>query len=181
MPKQTHPASLRKVPSRTLRIKAYRVIVSQLAPLSLEGSLKFGGRYNTPYQFGAIYCAQKEETCWAEIEKKFGGPVKRTQFSVVPMRVHLKKVLDLTDSDILSKLKITLRDLTDPNDYTLTRQIALSAREAGFEGIIAPSSAGPGTILAIFSDRLSPQSRLSIVKHRRPIKKQTNKTQEQIS
>lgn len=171
MLKQIRPASLKKVPSRTLQIKAYRVIASQLAPLSLEGSLKFGGRYNTPYQFGAIYCAQKEETCWAEIEKKFGGPVKRTQFSVVPMRVHLKKVLDLTDSRILSKLKITLQDLTNPNDYTLTRQIALSAREAGFEGIIAPSSVGPGTILAILSDRLASQSKLSIAKRRHPRKK----------
>lgn len=171
MSKQIRPALLKKTPSRTLQIKAYRVIASQLAPLSLEGSLKFGGRYNTPYQFGAVYCAQKEETCWAEIEKKFEGPVKRTRFSVVPIRVHLNKVLDLTDPQVLSKLKITLQDLTDPNDYKLTRQIALSAREAGFEGIIAPSSAGPGTILAIFSDRLDSQSKLSIVKRRPPRKK----------
>jgi len=123
-----------------------------------------------PYQFGAVYCAQKEETCWAEIEKKFEGLVKRTRFSVVPIRVHLNKVLDLTDSRVLAKLKITLQDLTDPNDHALTRQIALSAREAGFEGIIAPSSAGPGTILAIFSDRLDSKSKVSIVKRRSPRK-----------
>ncbi len=171
MSKQIRPALLKKTPSRTLQIKVYRVIVSQLAPLSLEGSLKFGGRYNTPYQFGAVYCAQKEETCWAEIEKKFEGPVKQSRFNVIPIRVHLNKVLDLTDPKVLSKLKITLQDLTLPNEYTLTRQIALSAREAGFEGIIAPSSAGPGTILAIFSDRLDSQSKLSIVKRRPPRKK----------
>jgi len=163
---QIRPASLKKAPSKTLRIKAYRVIASRLAPLSLEGSLKFGGRYNTPYQFGAIYCGQKEETCWAEIEKKFEGPVKRTRFKVVPIRVYLNKVLDLTDPQVLSILKITLQDLMDPNDHTLTRQIALSARDAGFEGIMAPSSAGPGTILAVFSDRLDPQSKLTIVKPR---------------
>ncbi len=167
MSKQVRPASLKKAPSKTLRINAYRVIASQLPPLSLEGSLKLGGRYNTPYQFGAIYCGQKEETCWAEIEKKFEGPVKRTQFKVVPIRVHLHKVLDLTDPQVLSRLKITLQDLTDPNDHTLTRQIAESAREAGFEGIIAPSSAGPGTILAVFSDRFDFQSKLTIVKHRK--------------
>lgn len=171
MPQQIRPVLLKKALSKTLQITAYRVISSQLAPLSLEGSLKFGGRYNTPYQFGAVYCVQKEETCCTEIEKKFEGPVKRSRFSVVPIRVHLNKVLDLTDSQVLSKLKITLQDLTDPNDYTLTRQIALSAREAGFEGIIAPSSVGPGTIFAIFSDRLHSQSKLSIVKRRPPRKK----------
>ncbi|MFQ5781229.1 MAG: RES family NAD+ phosphorylase [Nitrospiria bacterium] len=168
MSKQIRPASLKKAPSRSLRIKAYRVIASQLAPLSLEGSLKFGGRYNPPYRFGAIYCARNEETCWAEIAKRLEGPVKRTRFKVVPIRVRLNRVLDLTDSQVLSRLKITLRDLTDPNDHTLTRRIAEAAREAGFEAILAPSSAGPGTMLAVFSDRLDSRSKLTLVKRRKP-------------
>ncbi len=137
-------------------------------PLSLEGSLMLGGRYNPPYQFGAIYCGWNEETCWAEIEKRLEGPVKRARFNVIPIRVHLNKVLDLTDPTVLSELKVERQDLTHPTDYTLTRRIANMAREAGFEAILAPSSASPGTIIAIFSDRLDTRSKLAVVKRRKP-------------
>jgi len=126
-----------------------------------------GGRYNPPYQFGAIYCGLSEATCWAEIDKKLEGPVRRKSFTVVALRINIQKVLNLSDPDLLSKLKIKRDQLTHPTDHTLTRLLAHTARALGFEAVLAPSSTGAGEILAIFSDCLIPPSKIAVVKPRR--------------
>lgn len=76
-------------------------------------------------------------------------------------------MLDLTDPKVFSEIGVELESLIHPTDYHLTRQIALLAREAGFEAILAPSSTGPGQILAIFSDRLLYESKVEIVKRKK--------------
>lgn len=167
MPKPSFLSDLQKIQAKSLRIKAYRVIALNLPPLSLEGSLRFGGRYNPPYQFGAIYCGECEATCWAEIEKKAEGPILQKRFSVVALRLHLQKVLDLCDPEVLSRLKLKQTDLVHPTDHAMTRLIAENARDAGFEAILAPASTGSGQILAVFSDRLNEKSSMTLVKPRR--------------
>lgn len=129
--------------------------------------MTYGGRYNPSYQFGALYCGLNEEVCWSEIEKKLEGSVNRNRFSVILLSVRLHKVLDLTDEKVLAELKIDKKSLIHPVDYGLTRQIAIAAREAGFEAILAPSSTGEGNILAIFSDQLNPKSRIAISESRK--------------
>ncbi|MEW6682228.1 MAG: RES family NAD+ phosphorylase [Nitrospirota bacterium] len=124
-------------------------------PLSLEGSVLYGGRYNPPGEFGALYCGLTTETCWAELEHKHEGRLKRSAFRLVRLSVRLQRVLDLTASTVRDALDLPPEALTRPTDYALTRAIARSAREAGFEAILAPSAAGKGTILAIFTDRLA--------------------------
>ncbi len=169
MPRAIRPALLKKIKAKPLRAKVYRIIALryQHTPLSQEGSLSYGGRYNPPYQFGALYCGVSEEISWLEIEKRHEGPLKRSRFKLIPIHFHLQKILDLTDSRIRTQLNIKLESLTHPTDYTVTREIARIAREAGFEGILASSSAGSGNILAIFLDRLLPESKVIV---RRSIK-----------
>jgi len=69
---------------------------------------------------------------------------------MMALRVRLRKALDLTEPRILSELGINLKMLSQATDYDLTRQIATLALKSGFEAILAPSSTGPGKILAIF-------------------------------
>ena len=111
--------------------------------LSLEGSLLVGGRYNPPFEFGALYGGQSPELCWAELEKKHEGPLKRGAFHIMPLAVRLRRVLDLTDPTTCDHLGLTPEEITRPAEYTVTRAIARAARAAGFEAI-----------LAIFTDRL---------------------------
>jgi len=165
--KQIRSEYLRKVKPKAFQETVYRVLVRRFSPLSLEGSITFGGRYNPPYQFPALYCGFTPEICWSEIEKKIEGPIDRSRFKMTAIRVRLQKVLDLTDSKVLSALGIKPELLIHPTDHVLTRQIAILAREAGFEAILAPSSAGPEHILAIFSDRLSSKSKVEIVKRKK--------------
>jgi RES domain-containing protein len=128
----------------------------------MEGSITFGGRYNPSYQFGALYFGLTREICWKEIEKKNEGPVKRTRFKLLPIRVSLQKVLDLTDSSIQKVLALKNEDLVKPFDYDLTQKIAVRARQIGYEAVLAPSSAGEGKILAVFQDLLLQGSTLKI-------------------
>jgi len=129
--------------------------------MSPEGSLVVGGRYNPPFEFGALYVGDSIATCWAELERKHEGPLKRDAFHIVSLGIRLRRVLDLTDEATLSRLGLTSGDITRPADYAATRAIARSARAAGFEAVLAPSSAGAGTILAVFMARLGPGSTVS--------------------
>lgn len=164
MPKAIRPDLLKKTKAKHLKATVYRIISRhyQHKPLSQEGSLSYGGRYNPPYQFGALYCGFSEEICWLEIQKRHEGPLKRSRFKLLPIHVHLKKVLDLSDPRTRARLNIKLESLIHPADHSVTWEIARLAREAGFEGIIAPSSSGSGSILAIFMGRLPPQSRAGL-------------------
>lgn len=110
-------------------------------------------------EFGALYCCVSPGTCWDELEKKHEGPLKRDAFRIVRVTVRLGRVLDLTARTVQDMLGVTPEALTRP-EYALTHAIAKAAREAGFEAILAPSSAGSGAILAIFSDRLAERSRI---------------------
>jgi RES domain-containing protein len=166
LPRSVRSKRFGKIKPSKFQKRVCRIIARHYGqvPLSLEGSLIYGGRYNIPYQFGALYCGITEDVCWAEIEKRMEGTVKRSRFRVYQLRIYLQKVLDLTDPQVCTELKIDPEFLIHQNQYVLTRQIAKEARDAGFEAIIAPSATGTGVILAIFSDRLDPRSRVEIVK-----------------
>lgn len=168
MAKTGHLDLLSKVKPKKLSARVFRIIarVYQHQPLSMEGSITFGGRYNPSYQFGALYFGLTREICWKEIEKKNEGPVKKTRFKLLPVRVSLQKVLDLTDSSNQKVLEIKNEDLIKPFDYDLTLRIAIKARQMGYEAVLAPSSAGEGKILAVFQDLLLQASTLKIEKKR---------------
>lgn len=159
-----HPRTLRAVRPRRFEAAVYRIIAAAYRdrPLSLEGSVRYGGRYNAPGEFGALYCGLTTETCWTELEHKHEGPLKRSAFRVVRVSVRLQRVLDLTERTVQDALGVAPEALTRRAEYALTQAIAQSAREAGFEAILAPSSAGTGVILAIFTDRLGEGSRVAI-------------------
>ncbi len=64
--------------------------------------------------------------------------------------IHDLKVLDLTDPTVRERLGVTEEKLTN-DDLSLCQAIAEEARDAGFQGMLAPSAALPGeTTLAVF-------------------------------
>ncbi len=72
---------------------------------------------------------------------------------VYELEVKLESVLDLTDSNVLRKSAIAVSSLTG-SDVTSTRRIAAQAREQGYEALLVPSAAAPGSKnLVIFLDR----------------------------
>ena len=146
-----------------MRAAFFRAIPVRFAadPLSVEGSLQHGGRYNPIGGFGALYCAESRAVCAAEI----GKPAARhpvLPYRLARIRVQLQRVLDLTDASTLTALGLRPEDLTG-QDWDATQRLAAQARAAGFEALLVPSAAGPGRNLVVFPDRLDPGSRVRVV------------------
>jgi hypothetical protein len=65
------------------------------------------------------------------------------------------RVLDLTDPHVRELLGVTIDELVS-DDLSRCQSLAVEAREAGFDGILAPSAALDGEItLALFSSAIS--------------------------
>jgi RES domain-containing protein len=138
----------------------YRAYLGAFAvePLSVEGSLRHGGRYNPLGAFGAIYCGENPAVCAAEIRRRAQRhPVPR--YRLARIQIDLHRVLDLTDPATLAALGLRAEDLVTDN-WEPTQRLGAAARAAGFEGLLVPSAAGPGRNLVIFPGRLDARSRI---------------------
>jgi hypothetical protein len=85
----------------------------------------------------------------------------RTPEEFVPRRIYrlhleLQAIVDLTDPRALPRGLVGLDFQGD--DLAVTQAIGEAAQYLGREAIMAPSAAGGGEVLAVFIDRLQPDS-----------------------
>jgi len=73
--------------------------------------------------------------------------------------VRLAGVLDLREAEARRAVDLSDRQLR-ADDPGPCQEIGEAAHYVGLEGILAPSAAGPGTVLAIFLEKLQPGSLL---------------------
>lgn len=152
------PSELPRLPLST---KIFRVVREGLDPLATTGSLKAGGRFNPPKEFGVLYASLDADTAAKEVARglKARG-VDPDQFPtgtwwIYELEAKLESVLDLTDADIVRKSGIEESSLTG-SDVSTPRRIAGEAREQGYEAVLVPSAAAVGSKnLVIFLDKLS--------------------------
>ncbi|MCL5986372.1 MAG: RES family NAD+ phosphorylase [Actinobacteria bacterium] len=142
--------------------KCYRVLQSEHDPLSVEGSLKYSGRWHLVGVFGALYTGESTDVCLAEIKRQSKMPLKH-KYKVTEIDISLSKVLDLTDERSLELLSVKEDQLvsgvaTRVASVVLPNSIASSAHALGYEAIIAPSATGKGRIIVIFTNNLTANS-----------------------
>jgi RES domain len=77
------------------------------------------------------------------------------------IEVDLQAIIDLTEPRALPEGLASLDFRSD--NLTTTQAIGEAAQYLGREGILAPSAAGDGKVLAVFIDRLMPDSRVDDV------------------
>lgn len=134
------------------------------------GSFVRGGRFNERGQFHMLYLSFDRETCLAELDRiaERGSITLKNDpphpVTVVPWRVKLSSVLDLTDANVRNQLRIDEQILlqtdweTLQNHYEIiaaTQRIGKIAREFGFVALLTPSIARPGgKNLNVFIDKL---------------------------
>ena len=102
------------------------------------------------------YASNREQGAWAELFRHLvdeGVDPFEARRRVGRVSVDLE-VLDLTDQTKRSHLGVDDADLVS-DDYATTQAIASAARDAGFDGVLAPAAALPGgETLAVFDHAL---------------------------
>ena len=133
-------------------------------PLSGEGGRIQGGRWNPAESFPTLYVGLTEDIVAAEFQR-LALQSGRSTADFLPRQlyeidVRLQLVLDLTDDEHVDALGLDLDDLVS-DDVTTTQAIGDAAHYLGTEAVLAPSAAGAGAALAVFTDRLGPASVLN--------------------
>lgn len=140
----------------------FRHVAAGRHPLSGAGARSQGGRWNPPQSFATLYLADGQTTVEAEFRRMARrqglDPSQFLPRRVYRLAVELQAVVDLTQPESLPEELADIDFVSD--DLTSTRAIGEAAQYLGREAILAPSAAGGGKVLAVFIDRLLPQSRV---------------------
>ncbi len=140
----------------------------------VAGSLRDGGRFNPPGEFGALYVSVDFETAIAELRRQIvrGAFPVAHYFPRVMLRfdARLSHVYDLTHSPTMQAAGLTARELVPHQDdaddagHAACQSVARTARARGFEAIRYPSATGAGENLALFADRLRSGSTIDLIR-----------------
>lgn len=140
----------------------YRHVAAGRHPLSGAGARSLGGRWNPPQSFATLYLADRKATVEAEFQRMARrqglSPSSFLPRRLYRLEVELQAVVDLTGAQAFPE---ALADVDFGSDnLAATQAIGEAAQYLGREGILAPSAAGDGNVLAVFIDRLMPDSRV---------------------
>lgn len=169
--------ALERAPVLSLEGVAFRSIQQKYAnsPLSAIGS-RFGGRYNPPSTFEALYLADSEETSLLEVRTRVATAaglldVQGTPRIMLSVHYKLQAVLDLADKTIQRDLGTNLQELTGnwrpfnaEGEVAPTQELGLLAYNLRkFEGFKVPSSRNDSACnIVVFPDRVLTQSFLIV-------------------
>lgn len=143
----------------------FRHVASGRHPLSGAGARSQGGRWNPPQSFATLYLADAKVTVEAEFrrmaERQGLDPGQFLPRRIYRLEVELQAVVDMTRPASLTPTLAGL-DLSAEN-LSATQAVGEAAQYLGREAILAPSATGAGLVLAVFIDRLLPESRVEDV------------------
>jgi RES domain-containing protein len=140
---------------------AFRHVARGRDPRSATGARVHGGRWNPPETFPALYLGLEVETVIDEFHRLAHRQALPPE-AFLPRELHrfdvrLAALLDLRRDSVRNALGLTNRVLKG-DDPTVCRAVGTAAHSLGLEGLVAPSAAGEGTVLAVFLDALRPGS-----------------------
>jgi RES domain-containing protein len=151
-----------------LSTQAFRHVAHDRHPLSGAGARLHGGRWNPRDSYSTLYLALERQTTVGEF-LRLAARQGRAPEDFLPRRMYryevvLSAVLDLRDPAAREAVNLSEAELR-ANDAIQCQRIGESAHYLGLEGILAPSAAAEGTVLAVFFDRLHGDSQVRDVDH----------------
>jgi RES domain-containing protein len=144
-----------------LEAEAFRHAGPGYPPLSTEGARVHGGRWNPPDSFPVLYVALSRESVVAEFyrlaQRQSMAPENLLPRRMNRYQVRLTAVLDLRSLPTLATVGLVAADL-QADDPSRCQAVGNAAHYVGFEAVWAASATGVGEIVAVFYDRLLPDS-----------------------
>lgn len=142
-------------------------------------AMMVGGRFHSAGGH-VLYAASTPELAFDELQSVFRPtaeiedlvpPAARLSsdpdarpWTLVELKLNLHKCLDLRSEKTRREWEVDLHDLVG-SDLSVSQGLAVRAREAGAEGIVAPSRLSSNAAsIAVFSDALLTESSISIVR-----------------
>lgn len=146
-----------------LETVAFRHVAVGANPRSGTGARIHGGRWNPPNSFATLYLGLDVETVADEFDR-LARRQGLTPDAFLPRELHrfdvrLAAILDLREVEARRAVDLSDRQLR-ADDPSRCQDTGAAAHYLGLEGILAPSAAGPGTVLAIFLEKQRPGSLL---------------------
>lgn len=87
-------------------------------------------------------------------------------YRISEIEVDFATIVDCRD---LEATGISLNDLLDDHDYTMSQRLGAAVIATGAEGLLVPSATRLGDNLVVFPTNLRPESRLEIIASRDPM------------
>jgi RES domain-containing protein len=128
---------------------------------TLAANQAFGGRYNPPGEFGALYTASDEVTAWAEIAARFrreGIPGLPPEMGLLRIVIREGRYVDLTDGDVQRAWDVdpAVVKASDPTaDQRAACHAIGRAVRAVADLLLAPSARDEGANIPLFTGRES--------------------------
>ncbi len=147
-------------PSLSFRGLVWRVHWREVAPTEWSLSLRSSGRYHRgldlfpPEQtFPVLYTSLAPEIAlWEMVRRSAARNLIYLKNNVLSeLSVDLSRVLDVADPDAVG---LTRADLVGA-DYHRCQELGAAAARRGYEGLLVPAAAMPGTNLVIFPRNLA--------------------------
>jgi RES domain-containing protein len=148
---------MKSIPARDFARAVWHQTRPSNTLLQVEDPATHDARYNRVGEPGVWYASFTERGAWAELFRHWGqdeiSPFE-VRRRVGRARVEGLAVLDLTDPEVRDELGVAEDELI-ADDVTRCQQLAADARDAGFDGLLAPSGALDGeTTLAVFASAM---------------------------
>jgi len=144
--------------------EAFRHLPPSYDPLSGRGARIHGGRWNPPDSFPVLYLGLDRRTVVDEFHR-LARRQRRDPADFLPRVFYryellLRELVDLRDPAAPRALGVRAAELRSDR-LDACQRIGAAAHDAGHEGLLAPSAAGEGTVLAVFLDRVAPPSAIA--------------------
>lgn len=141
--------------------RCFRYTGAHRDPLSGEGARRFGGRWNPPLLFSAIYLSDSAQACMVEVERAAQAastnPEKMLEASY---RLHTIEAADLAVLDLTTPEARDAVGLEDEDihgeDWSACQAVGHAAWFLHVQGVLVPAAGGVGLVITAYEQRTRP-------------------------
>lgn len=141
--------------------ECFRYTAARRDPLSGEGARRFGGRWNPPLLFPAIYFADSARACMVEVERAAkAASTTAEKMLEAAYRLHTVdvaelEILDLRTPDAQEAVGLEVDDIFG-DDWAACQAVGHAAWFLHMQGVLASAAGGVGLVVTAYGQRIRP-------------------------